>query len=382
MKTIFQLKTGVIIAIFVMMWNFSYAGEPSCNANSTGIEFGKKSFTRTFKHATLTKSSVTKKANSLKSLNDWGPEVTYNDIIANYGSNKSVEFSWKTAEGTAFSMNIGTIDHENPQTWILPDFGLTTAPAGLNVDISTLDFLDEFPGTTHAKKFNYDDGDLYELYEVADEEVYIVGTYYTYDSGDTESYLIEGLYVPLPFGVGYDYYYEFEYDMVDSIYVTAQEITFDGYGTINTPDGSHVDVIKIHNHLNDTIYDLDYNIMETFEYDIITFYAKDGFRLNLYLQEGSPTTGDVQIKYIEQEKITTATSVENLPLSQSENLFYPNPANDIIRFHEQGNYQIFDVNGKLVRTLSNAAQVNVSDLQQGVYFVKSANNKIQKLMVK
>lgn len=308
MKIKFTKKISIFLLIFTTLSFAAFAGELSCN-DKGGIQTppGKKSFSRTFKNATLTNSNFTMKVNPLKSSKDWGQEVTYDDIIANYGSDKSIEFSWKVAEETVFSLNVGTIDHENPQTWTLPDLGLITEPAGLNVDISTLDFLDEFPGTTHAKKYSYEDGDYYELFEVTEEEIYIVGSYDTYDENNPGIYLIEEMYAPLPFGVGYEYEYVFEFDMVDSIYVTWQEIEFDGYGTMNTPTGAHEDDIKIRTHLNDTIFDLDYNVMETFEYDIITFYGKDGYRLNLYLDEGSATTGDVYIKYIEQERILTST---------------------------------------------------------------------------
>ncbi|MBN2668256.1 MAG: T9SS type A sorting domain-containing protein [Bacteroidales bacterium] len=59
--------------------------------------------------------------------------------------------------------------------------------------------------------------------------------------------------------------------------------------------------------------------------------------------------------------------------------FYPNPVNDILNVsaNKVQSVEILDINGKTVKTLNNIktdAQINVSDLKQGIYFVKSTNN--------
>lgn len=70
------------------------------------------------------------------------------------------------------------------------------------------------------------------------------------------------------------------------------------------------------------------------------------------------------------------TSVNN-PKTTDRFLVYPNPANNLIYFNEFGNYQIFDVNGRLVRTLSNATQADISNLQKGIFLIKNNSNYLK-----
>lgn len=46
-------------------------------------------------------------------------------------------------------------------------------------------------------------------------------------------------------------------------------------------------------------------LLDEYEIIVYTFYYKDGFRIDLYLTEDSPTNNMVDIEYVEQEKTIT-----------------------------------------------------------------------------
>lgn len=58
---------------------------------------------------------------------------------------------------------------------------------------------------------------------------------------------------------------------------------------------------------------------------------------------------------------------------------YPNPAYDIIHIQKDGhldmNVSLFDINGKLLRTLNNPDNINLEDLSQGQYFLRLVSQK-------
>jgi len=76
----------------------------------------------------------------------------------------------------------------------------------------------------------------------------------------------------------------------------------------------------------------------------------------------------------------TTTGMDKL-LVKEGNLLYPNPANGIIRFHKLGDYKIYDLSSKLLKTFTNVSQANVSDLEKGIYLIKGKNS-CQKLIIK
>jgi len=119
----------------------------------------------------------------------------------------------------------------------------------------------------------------------------------------------------------------------------------------------------------------------------ITFYAS----LNAADGNGS-TSGDVIY-----DTHTTFTEDVSASINSSSNsnsfTIYPNPVNDILNISIKSNdkyeIQISDVNGKLIieKTIlptGSLSQVSVSDLPQGVYFIKiiSTSNTLIKKFIK
>jgi hypothetical protein len=56
-------------------------------------------------------------------------------------------------------------------------------------------------------------------------------------------------------------------------------------------------------------------------------------------------------------------------------IIYPNPVQDYISFSRTGNYTIYNSIGVAVKEITHAAHANVSDLPQGVYFVKAESGE-------
>jgi len=62
-------------------------------------------------------------------------------------------------------------------------------------------------------------------------------------------------------------------------------------------------------------------------------------------------------------------------------MMYPNPVNGaLIHFNVASDVTISDVSGKQVLNAKNATEINVSQLNNGIYFVRNAEGKVLKLI--
>lgn len=59
---------------------------------------------------------------------------------------------------------------------------------------------------------------------------------------------------------------------------------------------------------------------------------------------------------------------------------YPNPASEFVFFNEMINAEILDVNGQVVRRFTKANKVNVADLSNGIYMVRTNNGQVAKFV--
>lgn len=81
----------------------------------------------------------------------------------------------------------------------------------------------------------------------------------------------------------------------------------------------------------------------------------------------------------------TVSSEETASVSGFEqNTFrmYPNPTTNVVNFSKEISATVFDITGKKVLSFENATSVNVSQLNKGVYFVKTNEGVTNKLIVK
>ncbi len=67
----------------------------------------------------------------------------------------------------------------------------------------------------------------------------------------------------------------------------------------------------------------------------------------------------------------TVLGINGIDISFNDNLIFPNPSNDKIYFrNEMEKVEVFDVNGKNIKNNFNASSMDVSDLQNGIYFIR------------
>jgi uncharacterized protein len=59
---------------------------------------------------------------------------------------------------------------------------------------------------------------------------------------------------------------------------------------------------------------------------------------------------------------------------------YPNPASDVINFNKTTDVSIYNISGKQIRIERNVNQINVSDLNTGIYFLQNINGEVVKLV--
>jgi hypothetical protein len=68
--------------------------------------------------------------------------------------------------------------------------------------------------------------------------------------------------------------------------------------------------------------------------------------------------------------------------SETEFNVYPNPAQHMVFFSKPGNYTLYDLLGRSIKTEVNVASMNISDVKEGTYIVRSDQGISKKLLVK
>lgn len=80
---------------------------------------------------------------------------------------------------------------------------------------------------------------------------------------------------------------------------------------------------------------------------------------------------------------TTPTGIEGVEANKVNLKIYPNPAtNGEVNFNKIVSVEVFDALGKLVLNETSTNKLNVQNLKQGLYFVKSSDGEVAKLMIK
>lgn len=80
---------------------------------------------------------------------------------------------------------------------------------------------------------------------------------------------------------------------------------------------------------------------------------------------------------------TTPTGIESLEANKINLKVYPNPAtNGEVYFNKVISVEVFDALGKVVLNETNTNKLNIQNLKPGLYFVKSNDGEVVKLMIK
>jgi len=284
-----------------------------------------------------------------------------------------------TEEGVNYTMNIGVVDYETAQTWIMPDFDFVEYEIGENQNVAGSPYFSSFPTATHLQYYDYSEWDefYYEYYTFSADKIEIIGGVDIFE-GNEEIEPMSYLVTPLPLNINTDFSSIEEFTFNDTTYYFEQYVYTEGFGTLETPEGTF-NCLKIANDFYAEVYAGD-ELVGSLETYIYTFYCENGYRLNLYLNPDETVfTGEVDIDYVDVEIPSALNFVKNI--SQNEELCYPNPATDVLNFNQIGNYEIYNSLGTKVLTVENVQNTDISNLKTGLYFIKSEDGETQKIII-
>lgn len=78
----------------------------------------------------------------------------------------------------------------------------------------------------------------------------------------------------------------------------------------------------------------------------------------------------------------------NNDVSGTEELFilqplvvYPNPATEVIYFNKKINFTLYDITGRAITSLDNQFKLNVTNLSEGIYIIKTTDKEVVKIIV-
>jgi hypothetical protein len=391
----FLTKFIFLLIVFISLQNIVIACCPPSECQYDGYNQVKKKKTiqRTFYNSNdlstkIGQFSVNQNLKTPENIKTDALEITYSDLIQTYNPINTLQFSW-TEEGS-YQMNIGIVDLENPQTWTMPNFPLITVPFGEGVPLSETPYLGDFPTATHCRLYKYleeFDGNFYEeffyeFYQFSENGVLLMGVIDTIPELEWVEKSFNNEYMAtLPLNINTDLATSDTILWHDTTYIVDIHIITEGFGTLITPAGN-VEVLKIRNEYNEKSYDENNILLDEFQIIAYTFYSKFGHRLSVYLTEGSATTNVVDIDEVESEIVIF--NPNSIPTNQETKkiLFYPNPSNGIIKFSETGDYDIYYINGVVLKSYHNVSEIDVSGLTKGTYLIKQQNGQSQMLILK
>lgn len=115
----------------------------------------------------------------------------------------------------------------------------------------------------------------------------------------------------------------------------------------------------------------------------LDYVAKAGTSFKYAFQDITLSNGPIAVPAKDPAGNSTSgpgTSVGSVAAKSVK--FFPNPAQGSIYFNENVSGQIIDLAGKVLTTFNNANSVDINGIAKGVYFVKTNNNQVEKLIVK
>ena len=105
----------------------------------------------------------------------------------------------------------------------------------------------------------------------------------------------------------------------------------------------------------------------------LTAYDGQVIRIGIKCQ-----SSDTYMFMVDDFKVTVAT-MSNSDFVSSKIAVYPNPAKDIINISsdelEIQSVVLNDINGRMVKSATNLSQINISDLNNGIYFAEITTNE-------
>jgi hypothetical protein len=340
-------------------------------------------FSRTYHGPRMNKRST--KTNKQGMSEYQGVLITKQDFLTHLALDKSRTLR-VIPLGNNIPMDVKGIDDygDTPQTWDMPDFNsyATLDQTIEHVAPAATGFLSEFPGSTHS--FYIPSTNAYEMFELTDDDLFQFGTIRFDDNDDpyAQDIYLTASPVPLEWGWIYEGIVTFIYtddpDIDSMQFIQIYDAV--AFGTLNTYDDGPVDAVKL-NFTHEQRAFKDGQVVEFVTYDEIVWYSKEGHYLRGSLLPGMPSTGSTIFAHMEYQKINEASASKQVVSSSVENSF-PNPlsAGETLTLQlgvpiQNGLLKVFDVNGKMVASMSvqttgehNAFQVQVPEnLSPGIY---------------
>lgn len=319
--------------------------------------------------------------------------ITYDDFIRAYTPTNNLQIFY-SPEDSLYKMDIGIVDYENSQNWILPNATLTMEDFQTGVAPNETPYFEYFPFATHCRKSTFPDEIIYDYYEFSPESIYLVGEVFEdlVDSTvtiDTTEFLI----TPLPLEISTSFIAEDSVQIGPTEYLYVKNIIDpQGFGNLQTPFRSSK-VLKIYYghiyryYVNDILVRQDTT-------HFYVFVDKNLNQLTLTIKDGSTLTGLTDVYDIEYKNIdyTNSVSQENeIPNDFILYQNYPNPFNPstTIKYYlPKSDYvtlKIYDVIGREINTLVNSYQspgnytvdFSAVNLCSGVYFYELKGSKFR-----
>jgi len=152
------------------------------------------------------------------------------------------------------------------------------------------------------------------------------------------------------------------------------EVTYDGYGTVITPTGTFNNAVRVY---------IQQVYSDTYQGGVINYVSNI---YTWYIENYPDPIASVSELYVDGQlnnsysQYTTSQTASLLTEENKDFQIYPNPANDNIKFRSLNNLDVEQIKvinnvGQVVKSISsteitlNETNVNVSDLESGVYFV-------------
>jgi hypothetical protein len=152
-----------------------------------------------------------------------------------------------------------------------------------------------------------------------------------------------------------------------------------GSGTVILPNGNtHPNCLQVLRTITVNVSGTQPSTMTIRQYEYWSSLVKFPILTVEYSTEvsGSGTSKDIQIFV---NTVGLVTGIPKVELPSAETMIYPSPTSDLIRVSfadgsTAEKIEIYDASGKLVLTDRNVSSVNVSKLDNGVYFIKATGN--------
>lgn len=296
--------------------------------------------------------------------------------------------------------NIGDVGTYNHNPGYTPPGSLDTE-TGNNYtwDFSSLSFgqtfwaIDSFRVKTHPVSSNFPDATIeyyhleaaganLELYSYSNDTLYIhkIGSPI---SGQSFNPKIASIKFPITFnGMS---------QIVDTVFqgsyktgVRTTEFLYDGFGTLNLPNGiNHNNVFRVRKLESDS--SLLTNAVVTYTNYIWYSQGGDAPLLRLSKTDFNGASGNIYSVYARQNGSTSV--IDNETESNPDIILYPNPTNDIIQLKGIANdqaYTIYSIRGEEIKKgrVSDSNKIQLQGLPVGTYFLKVGEEKILQFVKK